>query len=153
MRHVNSLAIEGTRVIARILFWTPFLLLPALYQYLRLFFVNFIVVEDPRYDAGQISALERSREMSRGRAGLCFIALLIGTLTEPILSGWINGGEIALWHNPVGALLSLPVSLALNLWTLLFLFSVFEALNQLHPVPASAADPALPTTPPTEAVC
>lgn len=132
-RHFNSLVIESTRVIARVLFWMPFLLLPAFYHYLRLFFVNFVVVADPRYELGQVSALERSRELSQGRLGLCLTALGVGALSEPILSHLVNQGEIAIWRNPVGALLSLPVTFFVSIWTLIFLFSVFRALTQLHP--------------------
>lgn len=128
-RHFNALVIENTRVIARVIFWLPFLLLPAAYQYLKLFFVGFVVVDDAGYELGRVSALERSRELTQGRIGLCICSILLATLAEPLITGLVHGGEIAVWRNPVGALISLPVSMVLNVWALIFLFHVFRDLS------------------------
>lgn len=127
--HFNSLAIENTRVIARVLFWLPFLFVPAVYHYARLAFVGFIVVGDPGYGLGRVSALGRSHEITRGHVGLCLFALVVSALGGPLLSNLVHGGEIAVWRNPIGAISSLPVTLAVNVWGLVFMYSIYRALS------------------------
>jgi hypothetical protein len=133
IRYLNPLVIENIRVLARVIFWLPFLVLPALYNYVRLFFVSFVVVEEPLYEMGQLNAFNRSREVSRGRAGLTLIATLTSLALAPLLSTLITGGETAIWHNPVRALLAMPVIVLVNVWSILFLFSIFKALTGLMP--------------------
>lgn len=141
IRHFNQIVVENTRVIARVLFWLPFFVLPAVYQYLRLAFVGFVVVEDPGYELDRVDAIARSREISEGRAGLCLLAVLLSALAEPVLAGFVHGGEIAVWRNPVGAIFSLPVTLAVNVWTVIFMYSVFRGLSVVSPHARSTAMP------------
>ncbi len=129
VRHFNSLAIENTRVVARVLFWLPFLLVPAVYHYTRLAFVGFVVVGDPGYSLGRVRALGRSHDITQGRAGLCLFALAVSGLGGPLLSNLVHGGEIAVWHNPIGAISSLPVTLSVNVWGLIFMYSIYRALS------------------------
>jgi len=134
MRHLNPLVIENIRVLARVIAWAPALLLPAFYQYVRLFMTSFVVILNPQYEEGRLGALERSKQLTKGRFGLCVLAILLAVSFEPAVSAIIMGGEIAVWQNPMRVLLSLPVSLVLNLWTVIFLLSVYQALDQARPV-------------------
>lgn len=128
----NELLIENTRVMARVIFWLPFFLLPALYKYVRLSMVSFIVLIDRDYDSGNADALKRSAELTRGRFFICFFALMVAGLLEPLATGVITGGEVSILRNPVGALIAFPVALVLQLWGMIFLFAIYAGLAKLQ---------------------
>jgi hypothetical protein len=125
----QELLIENIRVVARAIFWLPFLIFPALYKYVRLSMVSFVVLSDDEYQAGKVDALKRSYDVTRGHFLLCGLALLLSTLIEPIVANIINGGEISILENPVGATLSMPASLFAELWSMIFLFGIYSSLR------------------------
>ncbi len=133
----QQLLIENIRVVARAVFWLPFFILPALYKYIRLSMVSFVVLSDVDYQQGKVDALKRSSEITRGHFVLCAVALLLSSLFEPIIANIISGGEISIFENPVLATLSMPASLFSELWSMIFLFGLYSALIKEKSLPTA----------------
>lgn len=64
-RKIWPLTIESLRVAAKLLMWSILFILPAFYWYIRYLFVPFVVLLNPKYDSGEIDALEHSSQLSR----------------------------------------------------------------------------------------
>ena len=125
----QELVIENIRVAARAIFWLPFFIVPALYKYVRLSMVSFIVLTDEEYAKGEADALKKSYEVTKGRVMLCTIALILSSMIEPLVSNIITGGEIWIFENPIGSVLSIPASLIVELWAMIFLFAIYSQLR------------------------
>ncbi len=146
MHNIQQLLIENLRVLARVIFWIPFFILPALYQYIRLAFVSFVVILDPDYARGNTDALARSKQITRGHALLALTAIIFCLALEPILSGLITAGDGSLWKNPLGALGSAPVSALSETWGVTFLMLIYQSLDPksvspLNPLPLVSQSP------------
>jgi fumarate reductase subunit C len=73
-KYVKPLTIENLRALAKMLLWSLLLLLPGLYQLIKLSFVSFVVLFDPKYHSGQVDALAESGRLTRGlKRYLCLI--------------------------------------------------------------------------------
>lgn len=125
---INQLLIENLRVMARVIFWLPLLILPAAYQYLRLVMVPFVVLDDADYDAGRVDALARSRHITRHHAFVCLLALLLSLLAEPVVRHFVSGDDGALWRNPVGTLAAVPLTAFVELWSVLALYCLYQRM-------------------------
>lgn len=101
---LNQTMIETLRVWASLLRWSLLLLIPAAVAYGRLFWVPMVAAIDPVYDRGDVDALERSRELSRGRWWLSF-GLAAASLAIPSLAAMaIQGSEDRLFAAPARVL-------------------------------------------------
>jgi hypothetical protein len=126
----QEIIIENIRVVARAIFWLPFFILPALYKYVRLSMVSLVVLSDREYQAGNVDALKRSYQVTKGHFILCAFALLLSSLLEPILANIVTGGEISVLENPFRSVMSIPISLIAELWSMIFLFAIYTSLIQ-----------------------
>ena len=129
--YFNATAIESVRAFASVLRWVPALLFPAFVRYIQLIFVPYIVVGIPAYREGKIDALACSRAISRGYFWLLTISLVL-TLSIPyFLGNLVHGGNDSIFQNPGPALVWGILTLFINLYCTLFLFSIFEKLATL----------------------
>jgi hypothetical protein len=122
------LTIETLRSLGWALLWSFALLIPGLIRYIQYSFVPYIVLFDPRYENGELDALEHSRYLIRGHTGA--IAGLIA-LYFVLLSGFsllVTGSSI--FKNPVATLCSHGLYQLLSLMLSIFLYATYESLNQ-----------------------
>ena len=111
---VKPLTIESLRALTRMLLWSLLFLLPGLYQMLKLSFVNFVVLFDPRYEQGQIDALEESGVETRGLKRYLLL-LLIGSFAIEFAAEWVR--KSFLDASLFSALLAATLKLAFDIFT------------------------------------
>ncbi len=87
--YLRPLTIEGLRSLSRILMWSLALILPGLFQMVKLSFVNYVVLFDPRYQAGQVDALEESGIISYGVKRYLALIMISGFGLE-FASDWLR---------------------------------------------------------------
>ncbi|MEO0335906.1 MAG: hypothetical protein AAF202_05920, partial [Pseudomonadota bacterium] len=58
------------------------LVLPGFYKFMRLHFMPYIIMFDPRYDAGEVNAIERPHQLTKPIFWWLFFFLLFGTFIE-----------------------------------------------------------------------
>ena len=97
----NQLLIEQVRVFAALIIRLPLLLIPTVFEYVRLAFVPLVVLTDPEYQAGHRDALTQSRHLSRGH-WLVIAIWLVGTVALPFGIRQLLEGERGpwVWENP-----------------------------------------------------
>lgn len=128
----NQVLIEQVRAFAAILWRVPFLILPALIEYVRLSFVPFVVLFDPDYRQGRIDALTRSRQTIRGHFLLVLTAVCLSLFAPVLAESALQGDrEPWVWVNPVGALSAMLLTLFINLFTSIFLFAIYRRLSKM----------------------
>ncbi len=139
VKHFNQIVIEQTRSMAAILWRAPLLIIPALVQYVRLTFVPLIVIFDPHYSMGQVDALKRSRELTRGYFLLLALLVVFSTLVPWTVEELTQGsGGPWIWENPLGVLVSSALTLPINVAISLLLYFVFRGINPLPETPPPA---------------
>ncbi|MES2965076.1 MAG: hypothetical protein V4760_14420 [Bdellovibrionota bacterium] len=130
---LNRLLIEGVRAIAAILYRVPWLLVPGLVEFVRLMFVPHVVLLDQDYEAGRVDALERSRELTRGRwTMLIFSAALLLALDTSIERFAQGSTEVWAWENPWGFGFTLIFTFFTNLMYEVFLVALFLKLSMMR---------------------
>lgn len=65
-RYGWPLFVEGLRMTGYILLWSILFILPGLYKQIRYLFVPFVVLFDSLYHRGEVDALDRSSQLSKG---------------------------------------------------------------------------------------
>jgi len=89
-KYFKYILIESARVAAWIMLGLLLFVIPALIWSVRLFWVLYIVQFDPAYEKGEIDALERSRQLTKGfffwSVGILVLSTLIDWPTEIFLS-------------------------------------------------------------------
>ncbi len=80
--HFKALTIEGIRAFSVCLLWLMLLIIPGVVKYVRYFFVPYIVVANPEYQAGRVDALKESDRLVRGISWPLFIIILALTGVE-----------------------------------------------------------------------
>lgn len=73
---LNLMLIESIRSLAAVIIRLPLLLLPAIYEWIRLSIVPYIVLLDRSYRDGGVDALQRARELFRRHWGWVSLLLL-----------------------------------------------------------------------------
>jgi hypothetical protein len=135
IQHFNQTLIEQVRALAAVIWRIPLLIIPALNEYIRLYFVPLIVILHPDYDKGAVDALEESRRLSRGHFwGLNTLITLI------FLGPWLaqslaqaDGSEF-IWENPLGVSIGYIVTFFINVFTTIYLCSYFREIMKRQPV-------------------
>lgn len=111
LKTINLLLIETIRGLGAVLLRVPLLILPAIYEWVRLAPIPYIVVLDSRYQAGEVDALQASREFFQAHwkrvLGLLIISLIILLIEFATTSSPQDAGP--LWENPIEALLPILV--------------------------------------------
>jgi hypothetical protein len=96
-KNLNHLLIETVRSFSAILFRAPLLILPALYEYVRLSFVPLVVIFDPSYQAGQTDALDKSRKLVSQHRFLMFLLVLASIALPKIIESSLQSSGDEVW--------------------------------------------------------
>jgi hypothetical protein len=142
-RPFMQVLIEEIRVLGAILWRLPLLIVPALFQYVRLAFVPFIVILDPAYARGEVDALAASRRLSRGKFLLLGATVLISFTLPWILDELAQGDSGSIWSEPLKGVASTTLSLFINIASGLFLFSLYRLVSQTPVVREFAMTPTI----------
>ena len=94
MLHLKSFTLESLRSLGWVLLFLPLLIIPGLIKYLQYLFVPYVVLCDPKYQAGEVDALAQSARLMKGLVPIFLIFLFLsvplimwtGQFTEPILA-------------------------------------------------------------------
>lgn len=76
------LFVEGLRMTAYVILWSVAFVIPGIYKQVRYLFVPFVVLLDPHYQKGEVDALERSAELTKGVFGWLLGLFLISFAAE-----------------------------------------------------------------------
>lgn len=123
------LAIEGLRVLARLLMWSILLILPAFYWYCRYIFVAYIVLLDQNYKQGQIDALEHSKLLTRNIA----LDLLVFQIVTGAIGFALDTSES--WFPLLNTELVRLVATCLSVSLMVYSYCVIFQLYLLHSTP------------------
>lgn len=136
--YLNPLLIEQTRVFAAILWRLPFFIVLSPVEYIRLSLVPYVVVLEPKYNDGQIDALDASRRLTSGR-WILLGSLLLASLLVPLLIKQlvIGNGNIWIWENPLRTMINCVFQFFANLLSSMILFAVFRSLQALRSGPGN----------------
>lgn len=122
----NQLLIENIRAVAAMIWRIPFLIVPALVEYVRLTFVSHIVLLDPKYQRGEVDALQRSRDLVKGRFLMILVLMIILSLIPLVSAQLMQGGDIQWpWEHPLSFLLKTAFLLFMHLVFEIFLVALF----------------------------
>lgn len=125
----NQLMIEQVRGLASVIWRMPLFLVPAIVQYIRLRLLPFIVVLDRAYLRGEVDALQMSRKLSRGHFWLLTAFVVATALLQWIADDLVyTGGGRYFLFNPLGVGIEWALTLAINLFSSVFLLEVFRGL-------------------------
>ncbi len=124
-KEFKPLTIENIRSLARMLLWSLLLLLPGLYQLIKLSFVSFVVLFDPRYRSGAVDALDESGQLTKGlKRYLCLI--FVASFLIELFGEWIK-------KLPVGSVVLMTmISAALKLGFDIYFQGVTFALYKIR---------------------
>lgn len=123
-RTVELLLIETIRGLGAVLLRLPLLILPAVYEWIRLTPIPYIVLWDRAYQAGDVDALQASREFFRSHKTRVLSLLVLSLMIFLIEFATTSSSQdtAALWVNPVESLLPIlifaPIHLACDIFTL-----------------------------------
>jgi hypothetical protein len=122
--HLKALSLESVRALAMCLLWLLALIIPGLVKYVRYFFVPYIVVADPEYQAGRIDALKESDRLVRGISWPLFFVILILS----VLEFWQQGlrEKHLFFSSPFLSLFETIGFFALNYYTNIWLFVLYQ---------------------------
>jgi hypothetical protein len=111
-QNLKYVFVEFCRMLVRIILFGVLLIVPGFIQWIKLTFAPFVAQFDEEYKRGKVDALERSRELVKGRFFPFSGVLLLALFLSIVPSFWLGATE--LFEKPV-------------LFTMLFFFSmVFE---------------------------
>lgn len=124
-KSANQAIIEEMRAWGKAMLWSLFLIIPGIIQFIRLIFVSFVVTLDPEYDKGSIDALEKSKEIARGKWGRIFALFVMFSVFVPALMTSFDEYKL-LWKTPLSALFICFVEMILNLCFILGLWKLYH---------------------------
>ena len=122
--HAEAFTIESLRVLGRVVLGLLLFVVPGLIRVIQYYFVGYVLQFDPRYEKGQLDALEGSKSLVKGRAWpvvvvltLVFLLSLLGQLRDLMkLSDVATGAAFLL-------------TLFMRVYTQVILFYFYQALN------------------------
>lgn len=117
--------LEQMRAWGKSMLWSLAFLLPGLFQFFRLVFVPFIVCFDPEYKMGTVDALERSRELSRGKLFLIIKLFILFAVALPALLTLVDEYKL-LWKTPLAALAICFVEMIFNFCFVFALWKLYS---------------------------
>lgn len=131
LRDLNQTLIEGIRSLSAVIFRIPLLILPAIVEIIRLFFVPHVVILDPAYRTGTVDALKRSRAYVKNAWALVVLAYTSVFICTVIVEAFTQGqsGEAWFWSKPFAFTLTTLLTLLLNLVYEVFLVALFLRLS------------------------
>ncbi len=99
-QHLELGLIETLRAFFKSVLWGFLLILPGFHRYFQYQFVLYTVGLDPRYQKGEIDALEESKKISRGRMIALSVLLIVFGLT-----GLLTASGYSVFDRPLYVLL------------------------------------------------
>ena len=123
-KHLTPLIIESLRVIGKSFSWALLGLIPGVIRYVQWLLTPYIVVFDPRYEKGQIDALEQSRHMTQGLWWKVAVLSLTPTLIELIFMASQKGQAFPLIQTPGLRFFSLLLTIPLNIFIAIYFSSL-----------------------------
>lgn len=99
-RALNLSLIESVRALSAIILRVPFFVVPAVFEWLRMIPIPFVVLFDSAYSRGEIDALAASRRFfhqHKARVALAVLLLIIPTLLDWLLSQ-SNTDSLPIWE-------------------------------------------------------
>lgn len=125
---LNSALIESTRALARMIRWFPIFIIPGIVKFIRLTFVPFVVIDEPRYQQGAIDALNRSERLVKQRFWLVVLALFLSSLVPAFPSLLFQGENISLASRPVASITLSVFEFFTGLLATIFLYCFYRQL-------------------------
>lgn len=123
--HGGPLFIEGLRMTGVVILWALLLILPGIYKQIRLLFVPFVVLLDARYQAGEVDALERSADLTKGIMGW-LVLLFLGSMAAEIGFEMLPQFLPVLTH-PAARVLTGGLSMLISIYFYIWFFFIYEA--------------------------
>jgi hypothetical protein len=120
----GSFAAEYLRMLAQVLLYAIFLILPAFWRYAQLMFVPYIAIFSSKYQKGEVDALQLSKELT-GRHFKLVFGVFMGTTLLQLLFEFAPHFNAALHTIPMRAAF-MSVSFLISIWTYSFMFGLFE---------------------------
>jgi len=122
-RYGRDLTAEYVRYMGITFIGFLLLILPAIYFSVIFIFVPYIALFDPNYEKGEVNALERSREMTRGRLFPLFLCICFSAFITQI---W---DFLKIYGNPALYALALLLTLMARVYTQIFWFKAYNLLG------------------------
>lgn len=117
---------EVMRAWGQSMLWSFLFIIPGIIKFVRFFFVPLIVCFDPQYQSGQVDALKRSQEISKGRLILLLLILLAFDAFLPLVMSSFDQWSV-LWRTPVSALALCFVEMLFNICFIWSLWRIYES--------------------------
>ena len=122
--HLKPFSLESIRSLGWVLLFLPLLIIPGIIKYLQFLMVPYVVLCDPKYQAGEIDALAESARLMKGLVSIAMIFLILsiplvmwfGQFTEPIL----------ITNEPLKWFLSFAITSAFSLYFNLLLYKLYR---------------------------
>lgn len=118
--------IEALRAWGKALSWSLLFVIPGIVKFAQYFFVPFVVCFDSAYQNGQVDALERSKQVSKGKLGILLGLLLFFDAVIPIILSSFDEYSV-LWQTPPEALILCFVEMLLNICFIWILWRIYES--------------------------
>lgn len=123
-KHLGDITLEGLRMTGLVILWSLLLIVPGLFKQIRWYFMPFIVIEDKKYDLGEVDPLDRSNQLVKGiTLQIAFIAIADFVVQYGLDSlGQSFGG----YFQFLGLFLSGILTLGVSVYTYILLFSIYQ---------------------------
>jgi len=122
---LKYLVIENLRAWGKVISWGVLLLIPGFVQFVRMFYVSFVVVLDARYDQGEIDALKTSSELVKYSYVLITLVLVGFELILPMMVGAQFDLYRDLIQFPLEALMLTAWDAFLFIWTMYLVYLLY----------------------------
>lgn len=122
--HFGPFAAEYLRMLAQVLLYAIFLIIPAFWRYAQLMFVPYIALFSAAYRADDVDALAFSKELT-GKRFKTVLGVFLGTTALQLLFEFAPHFNSALHTVPMRATF-MSISFLISIWTYSFMFGLFE---------------------------
>lgn len=129
--YFNQLLIEYCRSLGRIISWGLLFIIPALFQYLVLFFVPFIVIHNNDYDLGKVDALDYSKKIFLKKWGSTTLLILIFLIALPLAVSSLFDEYKIIWKTPIPSLLLTSFDGFLIILSTYLFYKIYNKSSQL----------------------
>lgn len=92
--HAWLLGLEGLRGYAQILLWALMLVIPGIYKWAQLFLLPYIVMLSPKYQNGEVDALEHAKRLAHFRAKEFYFSVFLFAFLALCLQGTLLFGPL-----------------------------------------------------------
>jgi hypothetical protein len=125
MKNFELALIEVLRAWGKSFLWSFLLIIPGLIRFAQYFFVPFVVCFDPAYQRGEVDALTRSQEISRGRTLWLIALLFLFDAALPLILSLFEEWSV-IWQTPIPALGLCFLEMLINFCFIWILWRIYE---------------------------